>query len=65
MNKQFDIEKNYEYFYSVIKDLSKSQGFYGRLLRQLDNADDELIESFKNDLPEFKDCLDVVFYIEQ
>lgn len=60
-----DIDKNYEFFYNVIKDLSRGQGFYGRLLRQLDNAESEMIDSLKNELPEFEQPIDVVFYIEQ
>lgn len=50
----------------VFKQLAMSQGFYGRLLRQIDEADEEARENFWKDLEEqnFKDAVDVVMYIE-
>lgn len=50
----------------VFKQLAMSQGFYGRLLRQIDEADEEAREKFWQDLEEqnFKDSLDVILYIE-
>lgn len=59
-----DKEKNFEFFVNTIKTLAFSQGFYGRVLSQLAELDDEELESLKTDLPQFKDALDVVFYIE-
>ena len=60
-----DKEKNFDLFVRTIKTLALSQGFYGRILRQLSELDEEELESLKADLPEFKDSLDVVFYFEQ
>lgn len=50
----------------AFKQLAMSQGFYGRLLRQIDEADEEVRENFWKDLEEqnFKDAVDVVMYIE-
>lgn len=50
----------------VFKQLAMSQGFYGRLLRQVDEADEEARENFWNDLEEqnFKDSVDLILYIE-
>lgn len=60
-----DKEKNFYFFVNTIKTLAFSQGFYGRVLRQLSELDSEELESLKADLPHFKDALDVVFYFEQ
>lgn len=59
-----DKEKNFYFFVNTIKTLAFSQGFYGRVLRQLSELDREELESLKADLPQFKDALDVVFYFE-
>ena len=59
-----DKEKNFEFFVNTIKSLALSQGFYGRILEQLDELDGEELERLKADLPQFKDALDVVFYFE-
>lgn len=50
----------------VFESLACSQGFYGRLLRQIDEADEEARENFWKDLEDqnFKDAVDVVMYIE-
>ena len=50
----------------VFEQLAMSQGFYGRLLRQIDEADEEARERFWEDLEEqnFKDSLDLILYIE-
>lgn len=61
MNK----EKNFEFFVNTIKTLALSQGFYGRVLSRLASMDNEELESLKEDLPQFKDALDIVFYFEQ
>lgn len=60
-----DKEKNFEFFVNTIKSLALSQGFYGRVLSRLMEMESEELESLKADLPEFKDALDVVFYLEQ
>ena len=59
-----DKEKNFDFFVNTIKTLALSQGFYGRVLRQLSELEEEELESLKADLPQFKDALDVVFYFE-
>ena len=61
MNK----EKNFEFFVNTIKTLALSQGFYGRVLRRLDELESEELERLKADLPQFKNALDVVFFFEQ
>ena len=50
----------------VFEMLACSQGFYGRLLRSIDEADEETREEFWKDLEEqnFKDAVDVVLYLE-
>lgn len=50
----------------VFKQLAMSQGFYGRLLRQIDEADEEARENFWKDLEDqnFKDSVDLILYIE-
>ena len=59
-----DKEKNFEFFVNTIKTLARSQGFYGRILRSLEELEREELERLKADLPQFKDALDVVFYFE-
>lgn len=59
-----DREKNFEFFVNTIQSLALSQGFYGRILRRLEEMENEEIERLKADLPQFKDALDVVFYFE-
>lgn len=58
-------EQNYELFYNTIKDLSYSQGSYGRLLRAIDNLEDYEKQNLIDQLPNFKQPLDVILYIEQ
>lgn len=58
-------EQNYELFYSTIKDLSYSQGSYGRLLRDIDNLEDYDKKDLIDQLPDFKQPIDVILYIEQ
>ena len=55
----------------VFKDLSLSQGFYGRLLESLmeakNSSDAETREAYNKYMAQFKDCktsLDVVFKVE-
>ena len=59
-----DTEKNFEFFIDTIKTLALSQGFYGRLLMSLEEMESEELERLKADLPQFKDPLDVIFYLE-
>ena len=58
-------EQNYEFFYNTINSLSYSQGSYGRLLRAINNLDEDEIQDLINQLPEFKDTVDVILFIEQ
>lgn len=50
----------------VIEDLSYSQGFYGRLLRSIDELSEEEYDLLTEELEgqNFKDSLDVVLYFE-
>lgn len=59
-----DKEKNFEFFVNTIETLALSQGFYGRVLRRLEELESEELERLKADLPQFKDALDVIFYFE-
>lgn len=58
-------EENYKMFYDTIKMLAQSQGMYGRILRDIDNADIESVEELKQSLPTFYEPLDVIMWIEQ
>ena len=58
-------EQNYELFYNTIKSLSYSQGSYGRILGAIDNLDEWDKKDLINQLPDFKDSVDVVLFIEQ
>ena len=57
--------QNYDLFYNTIKSLSYSQGSYGRLLREIDSLSEEDKQNLINQLPDFKDTVDVVLFIEQ
>lgn len=59
-----DTEKNFEFFVKTIESLALSQGFYGRILRRLEEMESEDLERLKANLPQFKYALDVVFYLE-
>lgn len=50
----------------VIKSLAMSQGFYGRLLKDIYYADEEVRENFWEHMESLnlKDALDVVLYFE-
>ena len=61
MNKQ----DNYKLFYDTIKALSYSQGSYGRLLRELDNLDERNKQDLIDQLPDFKDAVGVIMWLEQ
>ena len=57
--------QNYGLFYNTIKSLSYSQGSYGRLLRHIDSLSEEDKQNLVDQLPYFKDAVDVVLFIEQ
>ena len=53
----------------VIENLSKSQGFYGRLLARLEELKNEDVQSYQKVVQElegqnFKDSVDLVLYFE-
>ena len=59
---------NYEIFIDTVNSLKFSQGFYSRIARDLDLMSDEQkqdIENELNGLPQWKDTLDCVLYLEQ
>ena len=58
-------KQNYELFYNTIKSLSYSQGSYGRILREIDSLGEEDKQKLVDQLPDFKDAVDVVLFIEQ
>lgn len=54
---------------NTIKDLAKSQGFYGRLLYNLESAESynpEYYEAFMTELESqnFSDAVDLIIYLE-
>ena len=55
-----------EQIIDVIKELAQSQGFYGRLLRDIENMSDGEFAYFKEVLEEqnFKDAVDLIIYLE-
>ena len=57
--------QNYNLFYNTIKSLSYSQGSYVRLLRDIESLSEEAKQNLVNELPDFKDYVDVVLWIEQ
>ena len=62
------IMNNYEIFKSTIESLSTSQGFYSRLYNDFLNWSDEErmnAEKVLNDLPQWKDSVDCVLFLEQ
>ena len=67
MNNTIEQKKrnNYELLFSTIKSLSHSQGYYGRLLNSLVNMNEDERLELINNLPTFKDTLDVVMWLEQ
>ena len=67
MNNTIEQRKrnNYELLFSTIKSLSNSQGYYGRLLDNLINMDEDERLELINNLPTFNDTVDVVMWLEQ
>lgn len=57
---------NREQILDTFRDLAKSQGFYGRLLANIDLLDEETRDAFLSDLESqnFSDAVDLVMYIE-
>lgn len=67
MNNTIEQKKrnNYELLFSTIKSLSNSKGYYGRLLNNLINMNEEERLEVINNLPIFNDAVDVVMWLEQ
>ena len=67
MNNTIEQKKrnNYELLFSTVKSLSNSQGYYGRLLNSLINMNEDERLELINNLPIFKDTVDVVMWLEQ
>lgn len=55
-----------EQILATFRSLAMSQGFYGRLLDQIDSVDEETREAFLSDLESrnFRDAVDLVMWIE-
>ena len=60
------IVMDYDDFLDVVRELAKSQGFYSRTLKNIENLQGEELDDFKEHIEEqkFKDSLDVVMYFE-
>lgn len=58
---------DYQAILQVIQDLAKSQGYYGRLLEAIQEADEDEIQELKESLEamEFKDPIDFILWVEQ
>lgn len=59
---------NYELLMQTVNTLATSQGYYSRLKSNLDNLSDyerNEIKVMLNKLPQWKDTMDVIMYIEQ
>ena len=57
---------NREQILDAFRSLARSQGFYGRLLEQIDSVDEETREAFLSDLEsrKFRNVVDLVMWIE-
>ena len=67
MKKQDNFDKldNFNFMISTIKSLACSQGFYGRLYRDIQDLESDDLDDLIESLPDFKkDSLNVVFYFE-
>ena len=56
---------NYELLFNTVKSLSSSQGFYERLLKTLTNMNEDERLELINSLPNFKDAVSVIMWLEQ
>ena len=55
----------FDFLQSVVNDLRYSQGFYSRLAKQLEGLSGDDILNIESQLPDFKERIDVIFYLEQ
>lgn len=60
-----DYETKKNAILSTIKTLSTSQGFYGRLLGNIQNANDSDLREFVNQFPNTTDPVDIILFLEQ
>lgn len=61
------LKTNFEMLLDTVNALKYSQGFYSRLANELEKMDSyelECNERYINSLPQFKDSLDVVMFLE-
>lgn len=61
------LKTNFEMLLDVVNDLKYSQGFYSRLANEFENMDSyelECNERYINSLPQFKDSIDVIMFLE-
>ena len=58
---------NREQILDAFRSLARSQGFYGRLLEQIDSVDEETREAFLSDLEsrKFRNVVDLVMWVEE
>lgn len=59
---------NYEILLQTVNSLKRSQGFYSRLARDLDEMDEESKEQLKteiNGLPQWNNTVDCVLWLER
>lgn len=65
-NKETKKYLNRDDIMSLFKSLASSQGFYGRLVRAINDASEEAREKFWQNLEskKFTDTLDVIIFIE-
>lgn len=55
----------FNFLQNVVNNLRHSQGFYSRLASRLEELTDDEISNIEAQLPDFKDKIDVVLYLEQ
>ena len=55
----------FNFLQSVVNDSRYSQRFYSRLANQLEELSEEDIADAESQLPDFKDKVDVVLFLEQ
>lgn len=58
---------SYDIFIETVKAFSTSQGYYSRLLKRINEMDFDELEKLKDEINQmdFRDAIDVVFYLEQ
>lgn len=62
------MKTNYKILMDTINTLSYSQGFYARLKQELADMSDDVRTAYKeyiNSLPQWKDTVNVILFLEQ